>query len=160
MTAQRIAGLILVAVGLFLLLVAQTPLGGEAVPLLVGVAFLIAYARTRNYGLLIPAAILVGLGTGIVVTVHGGPDGSVVLGLGLGFAAITAIDRLVHGPREAQWWPLIPGGILTTIGLLILLAETGLAGFVVPALLVVAGLLLIFPRRLTGIRARHGEEGG
>jgi hypothetical protein len=39
-----------------------------------------------------------------------------VLGLGLGFLAIYAVDRMASGARPpGRWWPLIPGTILTII---------------------------------------------
>ena len=39
----------------------------------------------------------------------------VLLGLGVGFLAIYIIARLYE--RESHWWPLIPGSILTFIGI-------------------------------------------
>jgi hypothetical protein len=147
MTGQRITGLLLIALGAFLLLVTQTGVGGEAVVLFIGVAFLVAYGVTREYGFLIPAGILTGLGIGIVAAAQEAPGQVVVLGLGLGFISITLVDHLVHGDRDAGWWPLVPGGILTAIGVLTLAAETAVARYVLPVLLVAAGVaLLVRPR--------------
>jgi hypothetical protein len=43
-----------------------------------------------------------------------------VLGLGLGFVSIWAIGMLVQLAQH-HWWPLIPGGILTTVGTALLI---------------------------------------
>jgi hypothetical protein len=142
MRTEQLVGILLVALGAFLFVVFQTGVGGEAVPLFIGVAFSLAFATTRNYGLLVPAAILTGLGTGIVTTAAGGPESSPVLGLGLGFLAIYGIDRLAHG-RGASWWPLIPGGILTVVGVTSLPAVRSLVPYVVPLAVVAAGIWLL-----------------
>jgi hypothetical protein len=54
-----------IAIGLGLLAVILTDVGGEVFLGAVGLGFLIAYAATRNYGLLIPGAIITGLALGI-----------------------------------------------------------------------------------------------
>ena len=59
------AGLILIAVGLGLYLIDRVEgIGEEAVLLIIGTAFLIAYFVRKNFGLLIPGCILLGLGIG------------------------------------------------------------------------------------------------
>jgi hypothetical protein len=138
----RVTGLLLVAGGVLWFVVATTELDGTVVVPGVGVAFLIAYLATRRYGLLIPAGILCGLGTGLVITAQGGPGGAVPLGLGLGFAAITVIDAVL-GDGDAAWWPLIPGGILIVVGGSQIAGIRDLGIYLVPAALVVAGLLLV-----------------
>lgn len=100
-------------------------LGGWIVAL-IGLGFLGAFAYTRQYGYLIPGSIMAGLGIGIVVSktfafASGeSTGGAVVLGLGLGFAGIWAIGTAVH-VAEHHWWPLIPGGILATVGTALLI---------------------------------------
>ena len=106
------AGLILIAVGLGLYLIDRVEgIGEEAVLLIIGTAFLIAYFVRKNFGLLIPGCILLGLGIGTVGTGSfldfGDPT---MLGLGAGFIAIYVIARLNEG--KSHWWPLIPGGVL------------------------------------------------
>lgn len=140
-----IGGLILVMLGLALLAMQFTSLGGGAVVCALGLAFFIAYALTRRYGLLVPAGVLTGLGGGILAQQVGAADASVVLGLGLGFIAIWVVDLLTSPDRASgRWWPLIPGGVLTAVG-----AFTALPGFqrylpyVWPAALIAAGALLI-----------------
>ena len=91
-------------------------LDGDVIVLVIGLVFAIAFAATRRYGLLIPAGIMTGLGTGILLEDFGVMGEPVVLGLGLGFLAIYAADFLTSGASApGRWWPLIPGAILTII---------------------------------------------
>ncbi len=106
------AGLILIAIGLGLYVIDRIEgIGEEAVLMIIGTAFLIAYFVRKNYGLLIPGCILLGLGIGQVgggsFLDFGEPS---MLGLGLGFIAIFVIAKLNEG--KSHWWPLIPGGVL------------------------------------------------
>jgi hypothetical protein len=146
MAPNRILGLLLIGIGGALLVVVTTDVGGELVVAAVGVAFLAAYAATRAYGLLIPGAILTGLGTGIVVAALGGPEALVVLGLGLGFITIAVVDVLQGAQGGAWWWPLIPGGILTTVGASELVGVPDLGRYVVPAILILIGVGLLVRR--------------
>ena len=109
-------GVILIAVGLTLFAVQLLNLDGDVIVLVIGLVFAIAFAATRRYGLLIPAGIMTGLGTGILLEDFGVMGEPVVLGLGLGFLAIYAADFLSsRAPAPGRWWPLIPGAILTII---------------------------------------------
>jgi hypothetical protein len=69
---------------------------------------------------------MTGLGLGIVASEaitfasDEGTGGAVVLGLGVGFLGIWAIGILVH-LEQHHWWPLIPGGILATVGTALLI---------------------------------------
>ena len=147
MAPQQLVGGLLVVLGLVLLVLLPAGVAGEAVPLLVGVGFLIAYAVTRSYGFLIPGGILTGLGVGVLVTATGGPDGAPVLGLGLGFLAIAGVDRLARRAAPGAWWPLIPGSILTLIGISTLPGTQQLMRYLIPAGFVAGGLWLILGRR-------------
>lgn len=109
-------GLILIAVGVTLFAVQLLNLDGDVVVLVIGLVFATAFLASRRYGLLIPAGILTGLGTGILLEDFGVVGEPVVLGLGLGFLAIYAVDVLTSGARApGRWWPLVPGTILTII---------------------------------------------
>src|SRR5512145_3072541 len=109
-------GVILIAVGATLFAAELLNLDGDVVVLVVGLIFAAAYAATRRYGALIPAGILTGLGTGILLENAGVMGEPVVLGLGLGFLAIYAVDLLSTGAQvPGRWWPLIPGAIFTII---------------------------------------------
>lgn len=150
---SRLVGLLLVAGGVLWFVIATTDLDGTVIVPGVGVAFLVAYLTTRHYGLLIPAGILCGLGTGLVVAAQGGPGGAIPLGLGLGFAAITVVDAIL-GDGEAAWWPLIPGGILTVVGGSQIAGIRDVGIYLVPIALVVVGLLLL----LRPARGRTEDE--
>ncbi len=89
--------------------------GGPA--LWIGLGFLTWWAFSGNYGLLVPAGVLTGLGVGLMlsdVELSGNP---VALGLGVGFLAIYALDAL-RRRRSSSWWPLVPGAVLVIVGLL------------------------------------------
>jgi hypothetical protein len=141
-----IPGLVLIVLGAFLFFVQASGVGAEAVVAVIGAGFLIAYAFTRQYGFLVPGGIMTGLGLGIVWEVTAPAAGGVVLiGLGAGFLAIWAVDALMkHTP--VPWWPIIPGGILATIGVLV---ETGQEGLLQeftwlwPVALIAVGLILV-----------------
>jgi hypothetical protein len=160
MSAARLLGLFLILIGAALLGATTTGLGGEVVVAFLGIAFLAAYAATRAYGLLIPGAILSGLGAGIIAESAGAPGEAVVLGLGLGFLAIPVVDLLVARPRPAWWWPLIPGGILTVIGAAELTGIDDAARYLVPVLLIVIGAALLLRRggRVPAAPAPDGED--
>lgn len=142
---QRLTtGLVLVLLGLgFFLLQRVEGLGDEVVLLLIGAAFLIGYFFQRSYGLLIPGCILIGLGAGGMINEDRlwWADAGWQLGLGAGFLAIYAIDRLYRG--RTPWWPLIPGAVLVLVGL----ARTGpIFKFLLrnwPLLLVAVGVLIL-----------------
>ena len=96
--------------------------GGDTVyrtiPLGLGAAFLVAFALTRQYGFLVPGAILAGVGTGLLVgNALNVPDAGPYVALfgGLGFCAIYALDMIVSRTAR-RWWPLIPGALLVVAG--------------------------------------------
>jgi len=145
-----VAGVVLIVLGVLFLLGQWTGVGGEGLVALIGAAFLAAYALTRNYGLLVPGGIMTGLGVGIIYQDRLDGEGTpVLLGLGLGFAAIYLVDRAVRR-AAGGWWPLVPGAVLTLIGLLQAGNQSGLQGALGrwwPLALVLLGLYLIFRRR-------------
>jgi hypothetical protein len=105
----------LILVGLVLFVLLRTDLlAGNAIPVVLGAAFLVAYLVQRRHGFLIPGSLLLGLGLGqgleewFSIRVQGEQ-----LGLGLGFLAIYVIALLYE--KRSYWWPLIPGGILTVV---------------------------------------------
>jgi hypothetical protein len=112
---QLIPGVILIALGSAFLLMQYFDFGPGLFLTLLGLAFLVPYALTRLYGLLIPGCILAGLGIGMMVERGARMEMTVLLGLGLGFIAIYVIHLILT--RNSHWWPLIPGGILIVIGI-------------------------------------------
>ncbi len=123
----------------------------QAIPLGIGLAFLVAYALTRKYGFLVPGAILTGIGGGLFTaslagTADNGPY--VVLGGGFGFLLIFAIDAIVAGSAN-RWWPIIPGGAMILSGSAMATQNEGLLrqfGAWSPLLLVLLGLWILIAR--------------
>ncbi len=114
---QIIAGIILILVGISISGLRQLiGFHENSFMLLLGSLFIAAYFYKDSYGLLIPGCIIFGLGLssaqfGIVKNY----SQFNTVGLGLGFIGIFMIDLINKG--KTHWWPLIPGGILTIVGL-------------------------------------------
>lgn len=151
MERRVLTGVILIVIGVVFLVAQRYQVGGEAVVAAIGVAFLAAFAYTRNYGYLVPGGIMTGLGLGILYQAQRRDTGwAVVLGLGLGFIVVYLVDVLTGGRRAGRWWPLVPGGILLAIGLLQASGEPGLIGTLArwwPLLLIAIGVVLLLRRR-------------
>jgi hypothetical protein len=119
---QVIAGLILVVVGGLLLAGQWWPDVGRYVPLAVGLGLLAAFVVTRQYGWLVAGCIVGGVGVGVVLassTSGNTAGGWMLVALGGGFLAIWVVS-LVLRLAEHHWWPLIPGGILSVVGVLVM----------------------------------------
>lgn len=148
------AGLALIAVGLILLAARMQLLRGDLTVVIIGALFLVGYVFTREYGLLVPGGILTGLGAGIAArTWVGSAGGPVILGLGLGFLLVYALDRAFGTQRAGGWWPVIPGGVLLVIWILVAARGVGVARSAVawwPVLLVALGIWLLLRRRGSG----------
>lgn len=150
MERRSLPGVILVVLGVIFIAGQRLGIGGEGVTAAIGLAFLTAFAFTRNYGFLVPGGIMTGLGLGIVYKMRSdGNSVPVLLGLGLGFASIYALDA-VNRRTVWGWWPLIPGGVLTLIGLVRASRSEGWLGVVGQwwplALIAVGAYLLVRPR--------------
>jgi hypothetical protein len=140
---QIATGAILILIGLGLFALQFLEGFGEAVIFfLIGGAFVAAYLYFRNYGLLIPGGILLGLGLGSVgkgsVLAFGDFD---AIGLGVGFVAIYVIALVYEG--RSHWWPLIPGLILIVTGLASGTSFERLLSVGWPLILIFLGLLLL-----------------
>ena len=146
---NNLIALILIALGVWFFLGPSFSLGailGSSVVLVIGLVFLYVYFNQgRNFGFLVPGAILTGLGAGIVAEALTSSSGWVPLGLGLGFCAIWFLYR-------QHWWALIPGGILILAGLAMLASSYLVAGLL-PFLLVLAGGWLLVSGRLSRRRS-------
>ncbi len=148
MVGRSFAGVLLVVLGVALLLIELTGVGGVAVVLLGGLAFLATFLATRSYGFLVPGGILTGFGTALVLEDVGVVTDVALLGLGGGFLLIPVVQLLARTPREGGWWwPFIPGGILTGLGLLEYLRGSA-AGLVLPGLLIIIGLVFLLSAAL------------
>lgn len=151
---QLIGGAIVAAIGVLLLAAQTIDDFGQYIPLLVGAIFLVAFLATRQYGFLVPGGIVSGVGVGIVLASED-PTGTrgplFLVALGVGFVSIWLLGLLFRVP-QSHWWPLIPGGILVTVGIAGLLgpeAQQYLDYW--PIVLVVIGVLIV----LQGLRRRE-----
>ena len=154
-----VGAVLLIVIGLAALV---ANLGGDkyvyqSIPLAMGIAFFVAYALTRQYGFLVPAGILSGIGAGLLASsVFSATDQQVapyvVDGLGLGFLSIFAIDVLVTR-TAARWWPLVPGGVMVVIGSSASLSRqqvTDQIGIWIAVFLIVLGVAMLFTRTRRG----------
>ena len=113
------AGLVIAGIGLFFLAGQLEPDIGRFATMFIGLALLAVFVVTREYGFLVPGSILTGIGIGIVLDSAASGEaesGVMMLALAGGFLGIWVIGSIYRLPQN-HWWPLIPGGILTIIGL-------------------------------------------
>jgi hypothetical protein len=151
-----IAGVVLIVFGLLALLATFTTssiFGLSILPTL-GMLFIVWGLVARLPGVVIPGGILTGLGLGTLVaqiafsTASGQAQGGIiVLGLGLGFLAIMPLILIVS--PERHWWALIPGGILTFVGIALIIGGAALdvlavLGRLWPIAPIVVGIILIW----------------
>lgn len=164
--------MVIVGIGAFLLLAQLVPDIERWIPLLIGLIFLAAFIPKREYGFLIPGCIISGVGVGIVLAgvVDDRWSGSVILlSIAGGFIAIWLVSMLLRAadkdwPRgasrdaaQALWWPLIPGGILALIGVVVL-TEEGFESDLLrwwPLLIIGAGIAI-----LVSALSRRGDDRG
>jgi hypothetical protein len=142
-----VAGLVIAGLGLFFLAGQVEPDIWQYVPLIIGLALLGVFVLRREYGFLVPGSILTGVGIGIVLeraAVSGDAGGGVMmLSLAGGFLGIWVLGSIYRLPQN-HWWPLIPGGILTLIGLALFVGDEAqdLLRFW-PIILVVIGAIVL-----------------
>ena len=143
-----IVGFVLVLIGGGALVSELLPDFDRYVPLAIGLGLLAVFFVTRSYIALIFGALLTGVGAGLLVSdmlpgiKDDGPGA--VLGLAGGFLGIWLVSWLTK-VKEHHFWPLIPGGILLLvgIGLVLDLFENDLSRWVVPAIVVGIGVLVM-----------------
>lgn len=113
-----------------------------ALPFLVGFLF-----NRTNWGLLIPAYVLLAVGVMVPLIDLGVLDDTLVASYVLFAVAIPFF--VVYIRNTKNWWALIPGGILAIIALSFLIAEASVE-YIFAAALIVAGILIVvrqFTRR-------------
>jgi hypothetical protein len=158
-------GIVLAAIGTFLLFAQLVDDAGLWIPLLLGLIFLGAFVIRREYGFLVAGSIISGVGLGVILAdrVPGELSGAILmLSIAAGFLAIWAISALLRLP-ENHWWPFIPGGILAIVGV-VQLADADVFGALRwwPLILIVVGALIVAnavrrprPGADRGRRGRH-----
>jgi hypothetical protein len=141
-----VAGLVIAGVGLFFLAGQLEPDIGRFVVLFIGLALLAVFVIRREYGFLVPGSILTGIGIGIALrplTAGDTEGGVMLLALAGGFLGIWVLGSLYRLPQN-HWWPLIPGGILTLIGLVQMSrADVDGATRLWPVILIVIGAIVV-----------------
>jgi hypothetical protein len=159
MAGRSFAGVLLVAIGVALLLIELTGVGGVAIVLLGGLAFLATHLATRSYGFLVPGGILTGFGASLVAEDLGLASDIGLIGLGAGFLLIPLVQLLTGAERPTGWWwPFIPGGILALLGTLEKL-EGRAAGLILPGLLIILGLVFLLTAARRGPAAEPAVGG-
>jgi hypothetical protein len=161
---QWVGGAVLIAIGAALLLGQLVGQTGQFVLLGIGLVLLVLFAVSRNPGTLIGGGIVTGLGAGVLVAVNTVGDvagAAVLLGLGFGFIGVWLVGTLLR-IKEITFWPLIPGGILVAIGIVVLAGVEGarleLLG---PVLLIALGIVvLVAALRRRGTDAADGPTAG
>ncbi len=109
--SRVISGVTLIGIGLLLFWLTRVEdIADSVLFFVIGSLFLGAYLYSKNYGLLIPGCLLLGLGTGTLLERMDRLDQPWQIGLGAGFVAIFVIALLYE--KRTHWWPLIPGGVL------------------------------------------------
>ena len=107
-------------------------------------AFWLVYLRQRqHWWAIIPGGILLTL-AGVAALDQIAPwfeTGGLLL---LGMAFTFVLLYLLPTGGERMRWPLIPGGVLFLIGVIIILANSAVLRFVLPAAVVVVGAYLVF----------------
>lgn len=155
-------GFVLVLIGIAALASELWPDVDRYIPLVVGLGLLAVFVVTRAYLALVGGSILTGLGVGLLIadffTTDQADGAGAVLGLALGFISIWVVSGLMK-LKEHHPWPLIPGGILLLVGtgLVLDLFEQEWSDLVVPAIVVVVGLLVMLVGYLRMSRPSGGE---
>ncbi|MCK5317849.1 MAG: hypothetical protein KAJ55_08030, partial [Anaerolineales bacterium] len=106
----------------------------------IALPFLVVYLLNRaQWWPLIPAYVLLSIGVMIPLEELGVLSDFLVPAYVMFVIAIPFFVVYIRNPK--QWWPLIPGGIMTTIGLSFLLVEA--FQYVFPALVILVGLWVL-----------------
>jgi hypothetical protein len=142
---RSVAGLVLIAIGVIIVISRLVPGTGEYVLLAVGITCLVAFLLTREYGWAVAAGIISGFGVGVILSaLYTDPtDGmAFMLSVAGGFAAVWLLG-FAADPPERNPWPLVPAVILAAVGISIITDMPGLIDWVIVAIaviLVLAGL--------------------
>ncbi|TET99341.1 MAG: hypothetical protein E3J30_04800 [Anaerolineales bacterium] len=106
----------------------------------IALPFLVVYLRNRaQWWPLIPAYVLLSIGIMIPLEELGVLSDFLVPAYVMFVIAIPFFVVYIRNPK--QWWPLIPGGIMTAIGLSFLLVEA--FQYVFPALVILVGFWIL-----------------
>jgi hypothetical protein len=118
--------------------------GGPIFLGMIGMGFLAVYLMNRvNWWAIIPSGVLITLA---VVAASGqmAPGAETGALFFLGLAATFGLVYLLPGPGgQRMTWALIPAAVMLALGAVVSFAATGIANFIWPAVLIVAGAYLL-----------------
>lgn len=139
-----IPGLVILGIAVAVFLAEEDLVSGEIVATFIlggiGLPFLLIFVTDRrHWWALIPGMTMSGIALAVLLEGLGlisdtAVAGIIVGGVSLGFLSIYLADR-------EQWWTLIPGGIIGTVALFLLMATV--IEFVWPVALILLGLFLL-----------------
>ncbi|PMQ02198.1 MAG: hypothetical protein CBR30_00635 [Dictyoglomus sp. NZ13-RE01] len=149
---QKILGMILLLIGIFLTLINFHLLSGSSIIFIFAISFLYMYKRFgKNIGFLIPGCILTAVGIYLLLRDLVYVEGIYFLPLlGLSFIAIYFVHTSKFSKYSGErYWPLYPGIILTTIGLILIFQEklSNYINLLIPITLIIIGISLLIKRR-------------
>lgn len=147
--------ILLIVIGALALLlnVFQVTAFGLLILPVIGLLFLGWGIYAHRFPMMIPGSILAGMGGALFIGVQllhmGGPElgGLLMLGLSLGFAAITLIAPLMG--QHSHLWPLIPAAVLGLIAGVLLANNMNLLvvlGSAWPLILIAGGIYLLLKK--------------
>lgn len=150
--------IVLIVIGVLALLLNlfQVTAFGLLILPVIGLMFLGWGIYANRFPMMIPGSILTGLGSATFIGVqilHMDGDelgGLIMLGLSLGFIAISVIAPLMKQPRHL--WPLIPGAVLGVVALALLANNVNLLtaiGSAWPLILITIGLYMLVTKGTT-----------
>jgi hypothetical protein len=148
-----VGGAVLIAVGIpYLLTAAGVPDATSYLFISLGLAFAAAYMTGLNaYVYLVPAATLIGFGTGLLIPGWFGLPRETVAPVFLASLTVGLVGVFVLRPNRR--WPLIPAAFFGVVALfevfrVATIIPIGLQPFFVPTVLIAVGAYLIFAPRL------------
>ncbi|MBI3972390.1 MAG: hypothetical protein HY332_14010 [Chloroflexi bacterium] len=165
-----VPALLLIGLGVFFLIANLVDGGGRLLFFALGVAFLVARVLTGRYGFAVPAGLLLGFGSFVLLEGYwpAGEGAGAAQGgwffvlLGLGFLAVYLI-----GARPALVWPLFPAAGLVGFGVLLMgavvfepLAPLAWIGAYWPLALALVGAWLLVRERVPARLRRPTEYAG
>jgi hypothetical protein len=143
-----IPGFVLSGISLLILLGEFFPAIGDAIGgtiflLAISASFWIVYLTNREHwwavipgGVLLSVAVVAALDN---VETSFDTGGIVLLGIGLTFLLLSVLPT----DEERMTWPLIPGGILLLIGIVVMAEEVAVLQYLWPLALILGGLYLV-----------------
>jgi len=117
--------------------------GGAFILAMIGLSFWVVYAMRRDFWwAIIPGGIMASLALLILVEPLLPADAPVGV-MFLGFAATFLVLRYLPAEGADMRWALIPALIMGVMGLMFLIAAVSLLEYVLPALIIAAGIFLV-----------------